>query len=89
MKMSGIFVSALFAASMILGGAHVALAKSGKIESVGEGGKSIVIGGTTYKISGKRTKITVGGKKGNRSKLKVGMQCDAKGKGTAKTVTCK
>lgn len=88
MKISAIFVSALFAASMMVG-SSAAFAKSGKVESVENGGRVIVIAGTKYKISGSRTKVTIGGKEGDRGSIKVGMTCDAKGKGTAKTVDCK
>lgn len=88
MKMSGIVVSALFAAAMMLGGS-AAYAASGKIEAVENGGRSVTIGGTKYKVSGSRTKITVKGKGAKRSALKVGMQCEAKGKGEASSISCK
>ncbi len=88
MKTSAILASVVFASAMILGGAP-AFAKSGKVESVESGGRAIVIAGTKYKISGSKTKIMIGGKPGKRGDIKVGMECDAKGKGTAKTITCK
>ncbi len=87
MKISGIVVSVLFATSMIIGSSP-AFAKKGKIESVENGGRVIVIGGTKYKISGSKTKIMIKGAEGSRGDLKAGMMCDAKGKGTAKTVSC-
>ena len=88
MKISGIVASTVFAAALVLGGAP-AFAKSGKVEKVANGGRSVTIAGTTYKISKSRTKVMIGGKKGKRGQIKVGMQCSAKGKGTAKTVDCK
>lgn len=88
MKMSGIVVSLVFAAAMALG-ASTASAASGKIEAVENGGRLVTIGGTQYKVSGSRTKITVKGKEASRDDLKVGMQCEAKGKGEAKSIACK
>lgn len=66
-----------------------AFAKSGKVEKVENGGRVIVIDGTKYKISGSRTKITIGGKPGERGQIKAGMTCSAEGDGTAKMVACK
>ena len=41
------------------------------------------------KVSGRRTKITVGGKKAKRSKLKTGMSCTFVYKGSsAKKIAC-
>lgn len=88
MKISTAIVSSLFALSLVAGGS-AAYAKSGKVESVENGGRVVVIAGTKYKISGSRTKVSIGGKPGDRGQIKVGMTCDAKGSGTAKTVDCK
>jgi hypothetical protein len=88
MKISTAIVSSLFALSLVAGGS-AAYAKSGKVDSVENGGRVVVIAGTKYKISGSRTKVTIGGKPGDRGQIKVGMTCDAKGSGTAKTVDCK
>ena len=88
MKTSVILASVAFASAMILGGAP-AFAKAGKVDSVESGGRAIVIAGTKYKVSGSKTKIMIGGKPGKRGDIKVGMECDAKGKGTAKTISCK
>ena len=45
----------------------------------------------TFKLSGRRTKITVGGKKAKRKALKVGMSCDFRyyaNKDLTKKITC-
>ena len=87
MKITTLVMSSVFALSLFAAGD--ALAKSGKVEKVENGGRVVVIAGTKYKVSGSRTKVTIGGKKAKRGAIKVGMTCDAKGKGTAKTITCK
>ena len=46
MKISGIIASTVFAAALVLGGAP-AFAKSGKVEKVANGGRSVTIAGTT------------------------------------------
>lgn len=66
---------------------------SGKVKSVQRGGRLIKVGGHGVKISGSRTKITIGGQAAKRKALKVGMSCKVKGamrKGQyeAKTVVC-
>jgi len=76
-----------FAAAMMI--STDAMAKSGKVEAVENGGRKVTIAGKTYKISGSRTKVTIGGKEGDRGEIKVGMTCDAKGSKEAKTVDCK
>ena len=87
MKWTSIIATAIFAIALSVSGE--AFAKSGKIEKVENGGRAITIAGTMYKVSKSRTMITVGGKKAGRGALKVGMECNAKGKGTAKTIACK
>lgn len=87
MKIATLVLSSVFALSLFAAGD--ALAKSGKVEKVENGGRVIVIGGTKYKVSGSRTSIMIKGKKAKRGAIKVGMECDAKGKGTAKTIVCK
>lgn len=88
MKISTAILSSVFALSLVAGGS-AAYAKSGKVDSVENGGRVVVIGGTKYKVSGSRTKVTIGGKPGDRGQIKAGMMCDADGKGTAKTISCK
>jgi len=87
MKWTSIIASAIFALALTVSGD--AFAKSGKVEKVENGGRSVTIAGRTYKVSKSRTMITIGGKKSGRGAIKVGMDCDAKGKGTAKTIACK
>lgn len=87
MKIATLVLSSVFALSLFAAGD--ALAKSGKVEKVENGGRVVVIAGTKYKVSKSRTNIMIKGKKGKRSAIKVGMECDAKGKGTAKTIVCK
>jgi hypothetical protein len=88
MKISTAIISSVFALSLIAGGSS-AFAKAGKVDSVENEGRVIVIGGTKYKVSGSKTKITIGGKPGDRGQIKAGMMCDAKGKGTATSIDCK
>jgi iron(III) transport system substrate-binding protein len=67
-----------------------------KIEGLKRGGRRVVIknGSATHtlKVSGSRTKITVGGAPGDRSKLKVGMTCEivypGKNREEAKKIAC-
>ena len=87
MKITTLVMSAMFALSLFAAGD--AFAKSGKVTKVENGGRVITIAGTKYKVSGSKTMITIKGKKGKRGTIKVGMSCDAKGKGTAKTIACK
>lgn len=88
MKISTALIGSVFAAAMIVGSA-ASFAASGKIEAVENGGREVVIGGTKYKVSGSRTKITVGGSEASRDDLKVGMECTAEGSGEAKSISCK
>ena len=88
MKLTTVLASTVVGLALVTGGS-AAFAKSGKVESVENGGRVVVIAGSKYKISGSRTKVSIGGKPGDRGQIKVGMTCDAKGKGTAKTVDCK
>lgn len=89
MKIATAVTSSLFAISLIAAGAGDALAGAGKLQKVENGGRSVTIAGTKYKVSGSRTKITIKGKKAKRGALKVGMDCTAKGKGEAKLIACK
>ncbi len=46
----------------------------------------------TFKVSGRRSKIKIGGKKAKKKALKVGMSCDFRhygNKDVAKNITCK
>lgn len=88
MKISTLIISSLFAAALVFAGAP-ASAKSGKVDSVENGGRVVVIAGTKYKVSGSRTKVMIGGKPGDRGQIKAGMMCDAEGSGTAKMISCK
>lgn len=87
MKITTLAISSLFALSLFAAGD--ALAGSGKVEKVENGGRVVTIAGTKYKVSGSRTKVMIGGKKAKRGAIKVGMDCAAEGKGTAKMITCK
>ena len=87
MKITTALVSTVFALSLFAAGDT--LAASGKVEKVERGGRVVVIAGTKYKVSNSRTKVTIGGKAAKRGAIKVGMQCTADGKGTAKTIACK
>ena len=65
---------------------------SGAITEVKKKGKQIFVGGKKFKISGKRTKIRVAGKKAKRKALKAGLECKVmyqKGKKEAAMVDCK
>ena len=65
----------------------------GAVTKVVKGGRSIHFGDDVAKISGSRTKVTIGGAEVDRKEIKVGMVCtaDLKGKSgsEAKTVSCK
>jgi len=89
MKISTAIISSVFALALATTGSVQAFAKSGKVDSVENGGRSVVIGGTKYKVSGSRTKIKIKGKDASRGDIKAGMMCEAKGKGEAKSITCK
>lgn len=87
MKLTTAIVSSIFALSLFAAGDS--LAASGKVEKVENEGRSVTIAGTKYKVSGSRTKVMIGGKKAKRSAIKVGMECEAMGKGEAKSISCK
>lgn len=87
MKITTALISSIFALSLFA--ASDVSAASGKVDKVENGGRVVTIAGTKYKVSGSRTKIMVGGKKAKRGAIKVGMECEAKGKGTAKSIDCK
>jgi hypothetical protein len=89
MKISTAIISSVFALSLVAAGGVDVLAKEGKVDAVENGGRTIVIGGTKYKVSGSRTKIMVKGKSAKRGDIKAGMMCDAKGKGEATSIACK
>ena len=66
----------------------------GKVTKSERGGRIIHIWkGISAKISGSRTKVTIGGKEDDRANIKVGMECTADLKGAsgseAKTIDCK
>ena len=65
----------------------------GKVSKSEREGRVVTIGGTKVKISGSRTKVTIGGKEADREEIKKGMSCTAvvakrKGKDEAKSVAC-
>jgi len=56
----------------------------GTVTEVQEGGRKVVLKTadgkmTTVSVSGSRTKVTIGGKPGNRDNIKAGMACTAVG----------
>ncbi|MEE8279774.1 MAG: hypothetical protein V3R55_03615 [Alphaproteobacteria bacterium] len=65
----------------------------GKVTKSERDGRTIHMGDKSAKISGSRTKVTIGGKEGDRADIKVGMECSADLKGAsgseAKTIDCK
>ncbi len=69
-----------------------AVTLKGAVTKVVKGGRSIHFGDDVAKISGSRTKVTIGGKPGDRGAITVGMNCTADLKGEsgteAKTVSC-
>lgn len=87
MKIATVAVSSLFALSLLAAGS--AFAASGKVEAVENEGRQVTIAGTKYKVSGSRTKVTIGGKEADRGEIKVGMECSAEGEGEAKMIACK
>ena len=44
-----------------------------------DGHDKITVGGKTFEVSGKRTKVTIKGAAGTRDALKVGMDCKVSG----------
>lgn len=65
---------------------------SGTVTEIKKGGRVIHLGDKSAKISGSRTKLTIGGKPDDRGNVKVGMNCEAELKGEsgseAKTFSC-
>ncbi len=65
----------------------------GKVTKTERGGRTIHMGDKSAGISGSRTKVTIGGKEGDRGDITVGMECSADLKGEsgseAKTIDCK
>ncbi|MDH3241376.1 MAG: hypothetical protein OEO83_11995 [Alphaproteobacteria bacterium] len=101
MKLSTVAITSAIALTMVFGMTSLpsntaqAADVKGKIEGVKREGRSIVIGGKTYFISGSRTNVCIGGKcDEDRAKLKAGMTCEgatsSKKKGMElKKVSCK
>ena len=58
MKLATVLASTVVGLALVTGGS-AAFAKSGKVESVENGGRVVVIAGSKYKISGSRTKVTI------------------------------
>jgi len=77
----------LIAAAVAVAALTTAPALAAKVEKVSS--KSITVGGKTYSVSGKRTKVMISGKAGSRDAIKVGMDCDVKGTGEASEISCK
>lgn len=65
----------------------------GKVTEVQRGGRMIVMGKNSAKISGSRTDVSINGKEDDRENIKVGMTCSADLKGAsgseAKKISCK
>ena len=65
---------------------------SGTVTEIKKGGRVIHLGDKSAKISGSRTKLTIGGKPDDRGNVTVGMNCEAELKGEsgseAKTFAC-
>ncbi len=65
---------------------------SGAVTKIERGGRTIFLGDKSAKISGSRTKLTIGGKADDRGNVKVGMTCEAELTGEdgseAKTFAC-
>jgi hypothetical protein len=68
----------------------IAPAMAGKV-TAWDGRDKITVGGKTYEVSGKRTKVTIGGAASSRDYLKAGMDCSVSGPagGEATAITCK
>jgi len=66
---------------------------SGAVTEIEGGGRTIHLGDKSAAISGSRTKLTIGGKPGDRANVKVGMMCEGELTGEngseAKTFDCK
>ena len=86
-RLSGrVFVVAM----LIMSGTSFAGGASGKVDKVENGGRQVTIAGKMIKLSGSRTKVTVGGKEASRGDIKAGMMCTSDtDSGTAKMVACK
>jgi len=56
-----------------------------------DGRDKITVGGKSYEVSGKRTKVTIGGAASSRDSLKVGLDCTVSGPagGEATAINCK
>ena len=70
-----------------LAGGVIAKAGKRKITVTDSAGKSYV-----FKVSGRRSKVTVAGRKAKTGELKVGMNCDFRNFGVgdlARNITCK
>ena len=90
MKFSTIATTTAFAAALIMSGTSFAGGASGKVDKVENGGRQVTIAGKMIKLSGSRTKVTVGGKEASRGDIKAGMMCTSDtDSGTAKMVACK
>lgn len=80
-------VIAVIAAGVAAAALTVSPALAAKVEKMDA--KSITVGGKTYGVSGKRTKVMIKGKAGTRDAIKVGMDCTVKGTGEASEIDCK
>lgn len=101
MKMTTVAISSAIALTMAIGMTTLPSSTAqagevkGKIEGVKREGRSVMIGGKTYFISGSRTNVCIKGKcDEDRAKLKAGMSCkgmtSSKKKGMEfKKVSCK
>jgi hypothetical protein len=82
-------VIAVIAAGIAASAMVASPALAAKVEKW-DGQKDITVGGKSYTVSGKRTKVTIKGKAGSRDAIKVGMDCSVKAKGKELTsISCK
>ena len=85
MKKVNAMVAATFVATLAAGPAH-----AGKV-TAWDGKDKITVGGKTYEVSGKRTKVTIKGAASSRDSIKAGMDCTISGPagGEATAISCK
>ena len=85
MKKVSAMVAATFVATLAAGPAY-----AGKV-TAWDGKDKITVGGKTYEVSGKRTKVTIKGAASSRDYIKAGMDCTISGPagGEATAISCK
>ena len=88
MNMKQVLLASVLGSAFALGTAPAMADIQGKVTGVENGGRQVMIGGKTVKVSGSRTKVTINGKSGDRGEIKAGMTCKADAE-SAKTLDCK